>query len=89
MPKLVLLIIVVLGMGCSSLDLQEIPQEKAGGLPVTPPPSRYRVVYRDRSTLVDPAFAAIERRWEYLLEANEPRRGIWEIRDLRDFLQRP
>lgn len=89
MRKLLLLIIVVLGgMGCSSLELQK-PQEKAAVLPVTSPPCRYHVVYRDRSTLVDPAFAAIERRWEYLLEANESRRGTWEKRELRDFLQRP
>ncbi len=84
-----LLLAVVLGMGCSSVALQEKPQEQAAVLPVTPPPSRYHVVYRDRSPLVDPAFASIERRWEYLLETNESRRGIWERRELRDFLQRP
>jgi hypothetical protein len=79
MRKLLLLIIVILGIGCTSLDGREKPQEQEV-LPNPSPPPRYHVVYRDRSTLVDPAFAAIERRWEYLLEVNEPRRWIWEKR---------
>lgn len=88
MRKLVLLIIAILGIGCTSLDLQEKPQQQETVLPLPSPPARYRVVLRDRSAWVDPAFAAIERRWEYLLEEKEPRRRwTWE-RDSREFLQR-
>ena len=72
-----LVVLLVLVVGCSSM--KEIPppeqQEQTVVLKTMPPPCRYQVVYRDRPTWVDPAFAAFERRGEYLLEeAHKSRR---------------
>jgi len=74
MRRLLILLVLVLAGGCA--HLQEEPA-KTEPVAAPLPPCWYRVVYRwDRGTWVDPAFVAIERRGEYLLEpANCGRKG--------------
>ena len=67
-------LLVGLAGGCASLG----PGPAAAPAPAAvPPPASYQVVYRDRGTWVDPAFVAIERRGEYLLEEQEIWEGRW------------
>jgi hypothetical protein len=66
MRRFLILLVLMLAESCA--HIQEQPAKPA---PVAAPlpPCRYQVVYRrDRGTWVDPAFVAIERRGEYLLE---------------------
>lgn len=80
---------------CTRSDPQEKPQDQEVLQPYQPKPaatpSRYRVVFRNRSALRDPAFVSIERRGEYVLEeVNHSRSWIWEGRDsLQPFWKRP
>lgn len=66
MWRLLILFVLMLAGGCAHLQEQPV---KPAAVAALSPPCRYQVVYRrDRGTWVDPAFVAIERRGEYLLE---------------------